>query len=77
MNLETAESDLSRLDPEELVASVAFRETGIAGAAGGEPGDSREAQEGRQGYWWFLLGGALLLLATETLLSNRLSMAAR
>ncbi len=77
VNLETAESDLSRLDPEELVASVAFRETGIAGATGGEPGDSREAQEGRQGYWWFLLVGALLLLATETLLSNRLSMAAR
>ncbi|HJS74157.1 MAG TPA: hypothetical protein VJ921_07725, partial [Vicinamibacteria bacterium] len=77
VNLDTAESDLSRLDPEELVAAVTFRETGIAGAAGENAGDSREAQEGRQGYWWFLLAGALLLLATETHLSNRLSMAAR
>jgi hypothetical protein len=77
VNLDTAESDLSRLDPEELVAAVTFRETGIAGAAGENANDSREAQEGRQGYWWFLLAGALLLLATETHLSNRLSMAAR
>ncbi|HJS72700.1 MAG TPA: BatA and WFA domain-containing protein [Vicinamibacteria bacterium] len=77
VNLDTAESDLSPLDPEELVAAVTFRETGIAGAAGENAGDTREAQEGRQGYWWFLLAGALLLLATETHLSNRLSMAAR
>jgi hypothetical protein len=77
VNLDTAESDLSRLDPEELVASVTFRETTEAGAVGSEASDSREAQEGRQGFWWFLLAGALLLLATETFLSNRLSMAAR
>jgi len=80
VNLDTAESDLSRLDPEELVASVTFRGTGAPGSGGPGiegPGDSREAQEGRQGYWWFLLSGALLLLASETLLSNRLSMTAR
>jgi hypothetical protein len=77
VNLDTAESDLSRLDPEELVASVTFRETGAPGSGGAVAGDSREAQEGRQGYWWFLLSGALLLLASETLLSNRLSMAGR
>jgi hypothetical protein len=76
VNLDTAESDLSPLDPEELVASVTFRET-TAVAAGAEAGDTPEAQEGRQGYWWFLLMGALLLLASETLLSNRLSMGAR
>ena len=77
VNLDTAESDLSPLDPEELVASVTSRETGVAASGGAEAGDSREAQEGRQSYWWFLLSGALLLLASETLLSNRLSMAAR
>jgi hypothetical protein len=76
VNLDTAESDLSPLDPEELVASVTFRETTDAGP-GAEAGETREAQEGRQGYWWFLLTGALLLLASETLLSNRLSMGAR
>jgi Aerotolerance regulator N-terminal/von Willebrand factor type A domain len=77
VNLDTVESDLSPLDPEELVASVTFRETGAPGSGGVEAGDSREAQENRQGYWWFLLAGALLLLASETLLSNRLSMAPR
>ncbi len=76
VNLDTAESDLSPLDPEELVASVTFRETGVAGS-GAEADETREAQEGRQGYWWFLLSGALLLLASETLLSNRLSMTGR
>jgi hypothetical protein len=77
VNLDTAESDLSRIDPEELVAAVTFREAGLAGSSGAEESDSREAQEGRQGYWWFLLSGALLLLAIETLLSNRLSMTTR
>ncbi|HEY7699917.1 MAG TPA: hypothetical protein VIE88_15950, partial [Vicinamibacteria bacterium] len=76
VNLDTAESDLSPLDPEELVASVTFREPSVAGASGGAD-DTREAQEARQGYWWFLLVGALLLFASETLLSNRLSMGAR
>jgi hypothetical protein len=76
VNLDTAESDLSPLDPEELVAAVTFRETAAPAGAGVEADESREAQEGRQGYWWYLLFGALLLFATETLLSNRLSMAA-
>ncbi len=77
VNLDTVESDLSPLDPEELVASVTSRETGVASYGGQEAGDTREAQEGRQGYWWFLLAGALLLLASETFFSNRLSMGAR
>ncbi len=77
VNLDTAESDLSPLDPEELVAAVTFREAGATGTGGGEAGEGREQQESRQGYWWFLLAGALLLLASETFLSNRLSMAAR
>jgi hypothetical protein len=75
VNLDPVESDLSRLDPEELSAAVTFRGGAAEASAGAEPADTREAQEGRQGYWWFLLLGALLLLAVETLLSNRLSMA--
>jgi hypothetical protein len=77
VNLDTAESDLSRLDPQELVAAVTFREAGASRSSAAEASDTPEAQESRQAFWWFLLLGALLFLATETLLSNRLSMSAR
>jgi hypothetical protein len=78
VNLDTGESDLSRLDPQELVAAVTFREAGAPGTSAAEASDmTPEAQESRQAYWWFLLFGALLFLATETFLSNRLSMSAR
>jgi hypothetical protein len=77
VNLDTAESDLSRLDPQELVAAVTFREAGSSGSSAAEASDTPEAQESRQAFWWFLLLGALLFLATETFLSNRLSMSAR
>jgi hypothetical protein len=77
VNLDTAESDLARLDPEELVAAVTFRDASTALAGAGSSGETRDAQERRQGYWWFLLFGAFVLLAGETLLSNRLSLASR
>jgi hypothetical protein len=77
VNLDTSESDLARLDPEELVASVTFRDSGTAVAAGGSGGETPDAQEGRQGYWWVLLAAAFLLFAIETLLSNRLSLGSR
>jgi hypothetical protein len=32
-----------------------------------------EAQEGSQRLWWYLLVAGILLLAADTLLSNRLS----
>jgi hypothetical protein len=76
VNLDTTESDLARLDPEELVASVTLREMGVASAAV-PGGDTPDAQEGRQSHWWFLLVGAFVLLLSETLLSNRLSLKAR
>jgi hypothetical protein len=76
VNLDTTESDLSRLDPEELVASVTLREMGLASAPA-PGGDTRDAQEGRQRHWWFLLIGAFVLFLGETLLSNRLSLKAR
>jgi hypothetical protein len=76
VNLDTTESDLARLDPEELVASVMLREMGLASAPTPE-GDTPDDQEGRQSHWWFLLVGAFVLLLSETLLSNRLSLKAR
>ncbi len=76
VNLDMAESDLSRLDPQELVAAVT--PTGSnARAAGVVTPPTPEEQERRQTLWWYLLVGALLLLGAETILSNRLSRAAR
>ena len=76
VNLDMAESDLSRLDPQELVAAVTpkggeIHPTGIAAPP------TPEEQERRQTLWLYLLIGALLLLGAETILSNRLSRAAR
>ena len=34
---------------------------------------TREDAERRQGVWWYLLFAGLLLLAAETVISNRLS----
>jgi hypothetical protein len=74
-NLDLSESDLAHLDPEELVASVTFR-TGEAADAAGASGTLSERSR-RQDYWWYLLVAAFVLFATETVLSNQLSRAAR
>jgi hypothetical protein len=76
VNVDVAESNLAKLDPQELVAAVAPK------TAGGQPGSlgappTAEEQERRQTLWWYLLVGALMLLGAETILSNRLSRAAR
>ena len=76
VNLDMAESDLSRLDPQELVAAVTPTGANARPAGIGTP-PTPEEQERRQTLWWYLLVGALLLLGAETILSNRLSRAAR
>jgi hypothetical protein len=72
VNVDPAEADLSHLDPQDLVAAVtsanAQREAGT-----GLDAPTPESQEQRQRLWWYLLLGALLLMAIETTLSNRLS----
>jgi len=72
VNIDPAESDLSHLDPQELVAAATTasvqRDAGIDANAA-----TREEQERRQKLWWYLLLGALLVLAVETAVSNRLS----
>jgi Mg-chelatase subunit ChlD len=71
-NVDLTESDLSPLDPRELAAAVAGRAQGeIAGIGAARPSD--EAQARAQRLWWYLLVAGGLLLAGETLLSNRLS----
>jgi hypothetical protein len=73
VNLDPAESDLASLDERELVASV----TGHASSADAAPllpqETTREDAERRQSLWWYLLLTGVLLLAVETVISNRLS----
>ena len=74
VNLDPAEANLARIDPEELKAAVLSGGT-AGGAAGAITADAptREDTERRQTIWWYLLALAGVLLATETLMSNRLS----
>ncbi|HEY3885538.1 MAG TPA: BatA and WFA domain-containing protein, partial [Vicinamibacterales bacterium] len=69
-NVDLSESDLTPMDPRELAAAVAGGARGSAEAAA-RPTDDAQAQAQR--LWWYLLVAGALLLAGETLLSNRLS----
>jgi hypothetical protein len=71
-NVDLSESDLAPLDPRELAAAVAGRAAGgLGGLGNARPSDEAQAQAQR--LWWYLLVAGGLLLAAETLLSNRLS----
>ncbi|HYD54350.1 MAG TPA: hypothetical protein VEA99_17065, partial [Gemmatimonadaceae bacterium] len=77
VNVDPAEADPGRIEPETIVASVA-----------GSGGTTRESRpftadlspaelEGRQMLWWYFLAAAMLALAAEVLVANRLSRRAR
>ena len=71
-NVDLTESDLTPMDPRELLAAVAGR--GPSGPAGlGDARPTADAQAQAQRLWWYLLVAGVLLLAGETLLANRLS----
>ena len=74
VNVDLAESNLDQVDPQELVAIVTGRAAGDR-AIGEEREIRPEDLERRQTLWWYLLIGALGFLATETVMSNRLSRA--
>jgi hypothetical protein len=73
-NVDPEEGNLDTVDP-KLIAAAATNGTG------GDPDSSKtseipltpEAQERSQRLWWYLLVGGLLLLGTDTLMSNRLA----
>jgi hypothetical protein len=72
VNVDPTESDLSHIDPQDIVVAVTAPSTQHV------PGSDLNAatpqdQEQRQKVWWYLLLAALLLMAVETAVSNRLS----
>ena len=76
VNVDVTESELEAMDPAELAGAVASRETGGEVGAGGEtltPEMQARNQERRQSLWRLLMVAALVLLLTETAISNWIS----
>ena len=71
-NVDPAESDLTPMDPKEIVAAAVGGSGGEGGAVADVP-QTPEAQERTQRLWWYLLMAGILLLAADTIISNRLS----
>jgi hypothetical protein len=71
-NVDPAESDLTPMDPKEIVAATIGAPTGAPGGGSGVP-LTPEAQEGSQRLWWYLLALGILILGVDTILSNRMS----
>jgi hypothetical protein len=72
VNVDAAESDLSHLDPQDIVVAVTAINADRAPGSDFNVGTPQD-QERRQKVWWYLLTAAVLLMVGETLLSNRLS----
>jgi hypothetical protein len=78
VNVDVTESELEVMDSAEFAAAIAPRETGLAIGPGGEmlSAEMQERnQERRQSLWRFLMVVALVLLLTETAISNWISRA--
>ena len=73
VNLDPAESDLTPLDPQELVAAVTGHAVQTTAQAVVPAEMTSEEAEKRQALWWYLLVAGLLLLAAEMAVSNVLS----
>ena len=70
-NVDLSESDLTSMDARELVGGLTGRPAGDASPFSGmRPSDDAQAQAQR--LWWYLLIAGGLLLAGETLISNRI-----
>jgi hypothetical protein len=71
-NLDTAESDLTPLDTQELTAALAGQPGSVNAASADAATITPADQERRQNFWWYLLIAGLLLLGIETTISNRM-----
>ena len=75
VNVDTKESDLTKLNVEEFVRTVTGADAKAQTAAGANEKLSKEEVESRQRVWWWLLIVAMLLFLTEAILSRRTRMA--
>ena len=73
VNLDPAESDLTPLDPDELVAAVTGHAVQTTTQTSAPSEMTSEEAEKRQSIWWYLMVAGLLLLAAEMVVSNLLS----
>jgi hypothetical protein len=76
VNVDPGEAEMEPLDPEEVEAAILAggeERTLAPGEAARASGLRQEDRERRQSLWRWLLGAAFVLLAVETVLSNRLS----
>lgn len=71
-NLDLSESDLSPMDPQDVVAGATGR-AGGAVAPGANVTVTDPEQERNQRLWWHLLFAGIVILSVETFISNRLS----
>jgi hypothetical protein len=72
-NVDLAESDLTAMDPKEIVAAVTGGAASAA-QAGGAAEMTDATREATQRVWWYLLFAGTILLAAETILANRVKM---
>ena len=71
-NVDLGESDLTPMDPQEVVAGAMGRAGGGA-AAGANVIPTDQEHERNQRVWWYLLFAAVVILGLETLVGNRIS----
>lgn len=71
-NVDLAESDLTAMDPQEVVAGVMGR-AGGAVPPGTNVSTTDQEQERNQRVWWYLLFAGIVILGLETLVGNRIS----
>jgi hypothetical protein len=73
-NIDLTESDLTPVDPREIVMAVSSPDGGGPGHQSRQSPDvTREMQERAQRVWWYLLFAGILLLGVETVVSGRVS----
>jgi hypothetical protein len=73
VDIDPAESDLSAMDPQEFIAALTGRAGSDINRTAASDQVTPQDLERRQAIWWYLLFGGILLLAAETILSNRIS----
>jgi hypothetical protein len=74
-NVDPAEADLTPMDPKEITAAAVGTAPGATGTSAPGVPMTPEAQEKNQRLWWYLLIAGIVLLAADTLVSNRMSKA--